>query len=600
MNCRQLSMNATRDNPDDPLVQRLRAVASALLDSQVPAHTEDVLHRLVEAVQHDGALDRVWLLCTAVFGAYPTGDEVRAAARYLDLSSPAQASRWLLQQASQTVAALNEKQYLAAEQELRSRLAARRAAVARRYPRIAEAERFVMATCRQHPQLWRGARFGWHRLMMLRTATARARGQLGRQVALRSGQWQHGVLRRAGLANSGISNIQLVTEQVVVDVDHSARHDLHTGVQHVVRRTIPLWARDHSLVLAAWATTSGGLRTLSEHETARVLSWNGGSANGSAAASAQALIVPWRTVVVLMETPGGEAGDRLAALAQYSGNSVVAVGYDCIPVVSADLVPASESERFARYLSILKFARRIAGISHSATAEFAGFGAALAAQGLPSPSIFACPMAAERVSVPPERRPPGEPPTEEPPLILCVGVEPRKNTLALLYAAQRLWREHLDFRLRFIAGGGWGDEAMGRIAELRALGWPVSMASAVTDAELSQAYQSARFSVFVSLHEGFGLPVAESLASGTPVITSNYGSTSEIAAGGGALLVDPRDDDAIVDAMRQLLTDDDLRRTLCSQIAARPVRTWEEYAHDLWEQLVEPELHGGKSSNGMR
>ena len=40
--------------------------------------------------------------------------------------------------------------------------------------------------------------------------------------------------------------------------------------------------------------------------------------------------------------------------------------------------------------------------------------------------------------------------------------------------------------------------------------------------------------VFPSVHEGYGLPVAESLALGTPVITTEYGSTAEIAAGGGA------------------------------------------------------------------
>jgi glycosyltransferase involved in cell wall biosynthesis len=587
-------MNSTRGAADaqDPLARRLGAIAHALLDSQAAAnpHNGTLLDHLVEAVQQDWSLDRVWLLCTAVFGGYPTGDDVRAAARYMQLSSPAQAGRWLLQQAIRSEVALNEKRHRAAEQEFRSRVVAARAAVGLRHPRIAEAGRVLVSAGKRNPRLWRGARFGWHQLMMLGTGLARARVQVGRRVALRPGRSRPGVSRHAGLAGSSFPDLQLVTEQVVVDVDHSARHDLHTGIQHVVRRTIPIWDRDHPLVLAAWTRTGGGLRTLSEPETARVLTWGADGADGSAAAPPEALIVPWRTVVVLMETPPSEAVDQLAALAQYSGNSVVAVGYDCIPAVSADLVPTFESERFARYLSVLKFSRRIAGISDSATAEFAGFGAALAAQGLPSPSIFACRLAAERPSLPAEPRPAHEPPTEQAPVVLCVGVEPRKNTLVLLYAAERLWREKLDFRLRFIAGSGWGDEAIRRIAELRALGRPVSVSSAVTDTELRRAYQAARFTMFVSLHEGYGLPVAESLALGTPVITSNYGSTSEVAAGGGALLVDPRDDEAIVDAMRQLLTDDNLRHTLCNQIAARPVRTWEEYARDLWTQLVKPEL----------
>src|SRR5205085_1195336 len=101
---------------------------------------------------------------------------------------------------------------------------------------------------------------------------------------------------------------------------------------------------------------------------------------------------------------------------------------------------------------------------------------------------------------------------------------------------------------------------------LRAAHRPVEAISAATDALLFGGYRVARFTVFPSINEGFGLPVAESLACGTPVITSNFGSTREIAeggdAGGGALLVDPRDDDSLTGAMRSLLTDDALLHRL--------------------------------------
>ena len=60
------------------------------------------------------------------------------------------------------------------------------------------------------------------------------------------------------------------------------------------------------------------------------------------------MVVPWRTVVVLAETLVYAAPERLRSVAQYSGNSVVAIGYDCIPVVNADLVPPAEPDRFAR------------------------------------------------------------------------------------------------------------------------------------------------------------------------------------------------------------------------------------------------------------
>ena len=272
---------------------------------------------------------------------------------------------------------------------------------------------------------------------------------------------------------------------------------------------------------------------------------------------------------------------------------MVAVGHDCIPIVSADLVPAVDTQRFARYLSVLKHARRIAGVSRSATTEFRGFGAALPAQGLPGPTVIECPLPTQAaVSAPGARhRARARPDPAATPLVLCVGsLEPRKNHLALLYAAERLWRDHLHFELLLIAGSGWGDEVPHRIAQLQAQGRPLTIRTGVNDTDLAAAYRQARFSVFASLHEGYGLPVAESLAYGTPVITTNYGSTHDIAAAGGAIVIDPRDDDALTDAMRRLLTDDHLLHTLRQQLHTRPTRTWEHYAHDLWQHLVQPEL----------
>ncbi len=201
--------------------------------------------------------------------------------------------------------------------------------------------------------------------------------------------------------------------------------------------------------------------------------------------------------------------------------------------------------------------------------------------------MLECPLAVEGPSSPVE--PPELP--SEPPLVICVGsLEPRKNHLALLYAAERLWREGLQFQLLLIAGSGWGAEVPARIRQLQHAGRPITSRRSATDGEVVAAYRAARFSVLASLHEGFGLPVAESLAWGTPVITSNYASTHEIAAGGGALLIDPRDDEALTDAMRALLTDDILVETLRHQARNRPSRTWEHYAADLWDRLVRPVL----------
>jgi glycosyltransferase involved in cell wall biosynthesis len=174
------------------------------------------------------------------------------------------------------------------------------------------------------------------------------------------------------------------------------------------------------------------------------------------------------------------------------------------------------------------------------------------------------------------------------PLVLCVGSqEPRKNHDAVLYASEVLWREGIRFRLRFIGRGSlWFTKGFDkRIAALAKNGRDVAVLRGIDDEQMLAMYREARFTVFPSLQEGYGLPVAESIAERTPVITTGYGSTGEIARDGGCVTIDPRDDDSIVDAMRRLLTDDAAVAALVEEIDRRPRRSWDDYATELWAVL---------------
>ena len=390
------------------------------------------------------------------------------------------------------------------------------------------------------------------------------------------------------------NGLRLVTAEVVIDVSHTARSDLHTGIQKVVRSTVPLWAGHHPVVAVSWADDASGWEELSPIGRGRVLEWGRDRPGDDDPPQATpVLVLPWHTVVVLMELPTMETVTRLAAVAEVSGNRVVAVGHDTIPVVRADELHPEQVTLFTRYLGVLKHARRIAAVSHSAAREFCGFSSAVRPQGLPGPTVVACPLASDpplsssSAATDASRAPA----VEVDPSILCVGtVEPRKNHLAVLHACEVLWREGRSFSLVLISGSAWATEQLERIEELRAAGRPVELRVGASDEELSEAYRRARFSVLASLHEGFGLPVSESLAYGTPVVTSDYGGTRESAAGGGAVLVDPRDDEALVEALRRLLTDDEEIARLRSEAARRAPRRAADYAERLWEQLVEPEL----------
>ncbi|QWT25034.1 glycosyltransferase family 4 protein [Subtercola sp. PAMC28395] len=399
--------------------------------------------------------------------------------------------------------------------------------------------------------------------------------------------------------------IEVVANAVVLDADFSGRSDHNTGVQRVLRETASRWSAVHELTLVCWNDDNSGMRRLGPTESRRVTDWAGHSTQGSdarraaeaATTAARPTLVPVDSVIVEIEVAQQPVAAALAGLAGVSGNPLVMVGHDAIPIVSADSQDAPEIERFARYLTVVKNASRVAGVSESAAGEFSGFVSALRAQGITGPEVVAVPLAMNPPTSRPVTRVASRPvddqrnDTDALPLILVVGSqEPRKNHDAILFAAERLWAEGVAFRLRFIGGGSAATihRFDGQIHRLRATGAPVEVLRGASDAVLLNSYREARFTVFPSLHEGFGLPVAESLALGTPVITADHGSLREAAEGGGCLLVDARDDEQLRTAMASLLLDDELYQRLRQEAAERSFRSWDDYAGELWAELVVP------------
>jgi glycosyltransferase involved in cell wall biosynthesis len=104
-------------------------------------------------------------------------------------------------------------------------------------------------------------------------------------------------------------------------------------------------------------------------------------------------------------------------------------------------------------------------------------------------------------------------------------------------------------------------------------------------AAILSAYRQAMFSIFASNDEGYGLPIAESLAAGVPCLTANFGAMAEVAEGGGCFTCDINDTAALATAIRALCTDDKLQQRLRSEIASRPFRDWTMYCRDLVEVL---------------
>ncbi len=132
--------------------------------------------------------------------------------------------------------------------------------------------------------------------------------------------------------------------------------------------------------------------------------------------------------------------------------------------------------------------------------------------------------------------------------LLAVGtLEPRKNLACAIEAARLAGAE-----LRVVGARGWGG--------VDADGVGVRWLGRVSDEELASLYRGARCLVYPSLYEGFGIPVAEAMACGTPVVTSRDSAMADVA-GEAAVLVDPLDPHSIAAGIAQAeASADELRR----------------------------------------
>jgi glycosyltransferase involved in cell wall biosynthesis len=146
------------------------------------------------------------------------------------------------------------------------------------------------------------------------------------------------------------------------------------------------------------------------------------------------------------------------------------------------------------------------------------------------------------------------------PFVFAVGtLEPRKNLVGLLEAYARLDRPRPPL---YVGGGtGWRFSPIFQTVQRLGLGDEVTFLGFVPEEELPLWYNAARLFTFPSLYEGFGLPVLEAMACGTPVITSTASSLPEVA-GQAATLVPPNDSVKLAHEMQRVLDDPGLRKEM--------------------------------------
>ena len=171
--------------------------------------------------------------------------------------------------------------------------------------------------------------------------------------------------------------------------------------------------------------------------------------------------------------------------------------------------------------------------------------------------------------------------------LLYLGtLQPRKNLVRLVEAFARLEPSKRKLKLVLAGKRGWQYDDL--FARVRSLGLQdqVVFTGYVVDSDKAALLSGAIALVYPSLYEGFGLPVLEAMACGTPVLTSDVSSLPEVA-GSAALLVNPLDTDAIAQGICRLLEDAPLRQSLI-EMGYEQVRrfSWASAAQQVLQVLV--------------
>jgi glycosyltransferase involved in cell wall biosynthesis len=169
----------------------------------------------------------------------------------------------------------------------------------------------------------------------------------------------------------------------------------------------------------------------------------------------------------------------------------------------------------------------------------------------------------------------------DPPYFLCVGtIEPRKNHLLLLNVWRRLARDLGPAAPRLVLVGqrGWENEqVIDMIERSPAIKGLIDERNGVTDAVMARLLAGARAALVPSFGEGYGLPVAEALALGVPVLCSDIAAFREVA-GGVAEFLDPLDGPAWRQAIIDYAQPDSPRRAAqCARLAGWRPHTWAEH-----------------------
>lgn len=173
------------------------------------------------------------------------------------------------------------------------------------------------------------------------------------------------------------------------------------------------------------------------------------------------------------------------------------------------------------------------------------------------------------------------------PYFIYVGsLHPRKNVVNLIKAFDIYKKEQeTNHKLVLVGRMAWKNEELKKTFETTVHRDDIIFTGHITNEQLPKYLAAADALTYVSVFEGFGIPILEGMSSGTPVITSNVSSMPEVA-GDAALLIDPHDPASIARGMHEIVSNTQLRQDLIAKGFERAKEfSWEKTANHIYQQL---------------
>lgn len=395
-----------------------------------------------------------------------------------------------------------------------------------------------------------------------------------------------------------MERLLVTTGMILLDVTNACHDTANSGVMRVTRKVAAALQARMETIFVLWDKSIGSYVFPYAEELRTLCAYGGPDASkvihqseaGHPRSRLEDVIDTYRTrrkYHLFTETVSGAVLETVIPYLRAADIVVGAVFHDAIPVLHPELCSQQVAENHGRYMKALASCDIVMATAKHNEEDLKRY---WQAQGIRAKAETATVSLAAAIENIPRVRDISGKENGEKEILFVSTIEPRKNHIRLLHAFCALMDHHPDWKhkvkLTMIGNRYAGREDLAKTVEdVCSQHENIEWLGVVSDEELYAHYQRCWFTVYPSVIEGFGMPIAESFWFGKPCLASDKGSIAELAGGHGGCLVDVHDEEVIEKALWRLLTDKVYYCDLCREALQAPIITWSQYAERVIDVL---------------